>query len=784
MVDDRKRGLRDGSEGGVSGEHGAENPFQFLVGPTTTREFNTAHLRLITIACWRVDDVRFAFDSSFVDADSSDPANSNDIRKELAHLIALIKDHPGCPLSVFGHADPVGSDDYNKQLSGRRSTAIYGLLVAHGDPGKAVRLWQQVAGAEKWGDSQRKKMQDFTGLPVGTPESSLIQNYLQKLCPAALNLNKSNFLAQGADSNGKGDFQGCSEFNPLLIFSSEKQAKFDRAKANNDKAGIAERNEANAPNRRVMVLMFRKGSRVDPTKWPCPRATEGVAGCVKRFWSDGEKRRSTHLAGLDREFEATQDTFACRFYQRIADSSPCEKIPCRVPALLEVILDKDDNHVVDASEPTATFVRVGIWDHGFDPTNGNLINKSADAQNFIGRDSKGPLGRRFYFRVNDQNAAGRSEVQVNWRTEFGSGGTDDAPASQVISLIPTPADPTVFVSHAVFLVTDKVDQAQSADSGLAAGLPDTGSRALGQSNHRIRMITVDDSHQLDSTIVAEYTPPLGGAKVTTTVPVFQRSPEERLKINVHLVNVRDKAAAAGGTGALTPARKQTAIQTLLSVYARCGIFLKIDEIAIDPPASSINWQTRYPASPQAISADPAVESAGFPAGNLAPSTSQIDIINVIRNQPGFDANDIYIVYINKIFDNPVPAPSPTAVLTLGPGGISFPDSFTAAGSIARSFVFVGVQTVNQFADPHEMTHVTTNLRNSAGGHFHLGVNVNTGPGNIDGRNLMQRFVLIANGNTADSKRLWDEDFNNNNLSPAKIPAQISAIRASRFVRPI
>jgi len=35
-----------------------------------------------------------------------------------------VKDHPACPLSVFGHADPVGSDDYNKALSGRRAMAV------------------------------------------------------------------------------------------------------------------------------------------------------------------------------------------------------------------------------------------------------------------------------------------------------------------------------------------------------------------------------------------------------------------------------------------------------------------------------------------------------------------------------------------------------------------------------------------------------------------------------------------------------------------------------------
>ena len=63
-----------------------------------------------------------------------------------------------------------------------------------------------------------------------------------------------------------------------------------------------------------------------PSKWPCPTFKEGAAACKKRFFSDGDQRRSTHTPGSDRKFEETEDTFACRFYQRISDGSPCEAI--------------------------------------------------------------------------------------------------------------------------------------------------------------------------------------------------------------------------------------------------------------------------------------------------------------------------------------------------------------------------------------------------------------------------------------------------------------------------
>jgi hypothetical protein len=329
--------LHGSSDAGVTGKHGSVKQVELFVAPSTAQQLNTARLRLIPVACFRVDDIRFAFDSSFV---SSDPADEkNDIRAELRLLVDLINKHPESPLSIFGHADPEGTDDYNKQLSGRRATVIYALLISNTDPATAVRLWQKVAAEENWGSAQRQSMQALTGLPPGTPDSGLFKAYMQKLSPPELQLGKKDFLGRGADPRGKADYQGCSEFNPLLIFSSKKQNDFDKQK---DKAG---RNDANAPNRRVMVLLFRKGSQVDPAKWPCPRATEGIAGCKKRFWSDGEQRRSARLPDKDRKYEETEDTFACRFYQRLLSNSPCEG---SLPQLRIRLFDRDANVLAGA----------------------------------------------------------------------------------------------------------------------------------------------------------------------------------------------------------------------------------------------------------------------------------------------------------------------------------------------------------------------------------------------------------------------------------------------------
>src|SRR5205807_4403052 len=84
------------------------------------------------------------------------------------------------------------------------------------------------------------------------------------------------------------------------------------------------RDEANSPNRRVVIFLFRPNSVVSPGKWPCPLATEGVEGCIKRKWSDGDKRRLP--TDVRREYPITHDTFYCRFYDRIAFQSPCETV--------------------------------------------------------------------------------------------------------------------------------------------------------------------------------------------------------------------------------------------------------------------------------------------------------------------------------------------------------------------------------------------------------------------------------------------------------------------------
>ena len=319
-------------EGGVLGRNQRVLPIAALVGPSTGSEFNAIVAGLVPIACFRVDNIRFAFGSSFIEPT---------IQPDLVRLGGLLRAHPpksmaaklgpdrlGAPISIFGHADPTGDDEFNKVLSGRRSQAVHALMVR--DANSWNDLYTHAHGDDKWGIPSIEKMLAFLGRTGESPQTfdrdptkrkALFQDYMNKLGGDALPaLERADFLGGGKDAKGKGDFQGCGEFNPILIFSEKEQKAFEKEK---DKSG---RDAANVPNRRVMVLIFREGSFIDTAKWPCPRATEGSAGCRKRFWSDGEKRRSARLPDAERRFELTADTFACRFYHRVSERSPCERV--------------------------------------------------------------------------------------------------------------------------------------------------------------------------------------------------------------------------------------------------------------------------------------------------------------------------------------------------------------------------------------------------------------------------------------------------------------------------
>src|SRR6266700_1881746 len=102
------------TDGGITADHVPLPAPEALVAPTHTDEpHNTIKSSLVPFACWRANDMRFEFESSFV---------RPEIQKEMSALQDLIDRHTFADaegksvhkpaLTVFGHADPTGNDKW------------------------------------------------------------------------------------------------------------------------------------------------------------------------------------------------------------------------------------------------------------------------------------------------------------------------------------------------------------------------------------------------------------------------------------------------------------------------------------------------------------------------------------------------------------------------------------------------------------------------------------------------------------------------------------------------
>jgi hypothetical protein len=372
------------SEAVVAADHTPAPGEPPRVAPATGGERNRIRTIISPIACWRAEDVFFDFDSSYIKPHGArEIAALRDLREKHKLVIGDKSHFP--PLSIFGHADPIANDDYNKKLSGRRAAAIYGLLT------RDTELWEHLFsepyGGDSWGKDALfamakalragsdsgppappspedvKVFQQSHGLPAdGNPgpatRPALFRGYMDLMCGADFVLDKKqHFLARGAHAGGKGDYQGCGEFNPVLMFSKKENEKYRKPE------NKGERDADNEPNRRVLIYLFRPLTRVLPDRWPCPSAQEGSGGCRNRFWSDAEKRRT--FQEKRRENSETHDTFACRFYDRMAGRSPCEIISRTFKIKLygldgKVIRGAFYRLTLEGQEPREDFAKDGI----------------------------------------------------------------------------------------------------------------------------------------------------------------------------------------------------------------------------------------------------------------------------------------------------------------------------------------------------------------------------------------------------------------------------------------
>lgn len=333
----------------VVSTQGARVRLPMRVAPAVDGTFNTVRPTIAAIACFRLNEALFDFDSSLL---------RPTVRAAMPRFAALLAAHPGALASVFGHADASGTDEYNRALSVRRAQSLYGLLTR--DTALWEKLHQTPLGSDNWGVRSLQVMLGTVPDPSALPQASYLSGepsgfqdgktllavkqfqadkgltvdgiagpqtrkalflaYMDAVCVdgngAPYSMTPAQFVGRGAP-NGKGSHQGCSEFNPVTILSQADQAQYDTGARPR-----SERNARNAPNRRAMVFLFPPTLPITAADWPCPTAEEGPSACRKMFWPDGDARRSP--GSQLREYRNDHRTMACTWYDRFARHSPCE----------------------------------------------------------------------------------------------------------------------------------------------------------------------------------------------------------------------------------------------------------------------------------------------------------------------------------------------------------------------------------------------------------------------------------------------------------------------------
>jgi outer membrane protein OmpA-like peptidoglycan-associated protein len=222
-------------------------------------------------------DLTFAFDKSFLH-----PKHAAALKDMCAKIKAWREKNPDGKLAVFGHADAVGKEDYNKALSERRAKSVFAFLM------KDAGAWSDLDKEEKWGlaciqdllkhlghdpgasDGQDgpktqaavKEFQTKKSLPVdgqagASTRKALYQAFMD-------DCNTLSLKAKDFDVIDGKSHTGCSEFN--LVEKTEG---------------------ASQPNRRVAVFLL-KSNKNFPINYPCKQGEIGP--CKTQKAKKGERR--------------------------------------------------------------------------------------------------------------------------------------------------------------------------------------------------------------------------------------------------------------------------------------------------------------------------------------------------------------------------------------------------------------------------------------------------------------------------------------------------------------
>jgi len=315
--------------------------FQAVVATSTQKgaEINLLRRPPLLLACYRIGGILFAFDRSFVRDNSVTVRSLNMVKKGL-------ETYPDGKLAIFGHADYVNTEAYNKELSERRAEAVYALLTLN------EGTWKRLYSKEEWG-------KDRSISSILKDDLTSIRDYMEKLLKKA-GLNKvpdNNFCPIWPSSGRKHPYMGCSEFNPHRIFNAAQL----RAHEKNHRL----RDRENAPNRRVVLFLFEKNHM---PLFPCMHSSEKSAAEAAKHCDIPKNWKQ------NREYKRhVTPTFACKFYDsQVSRYCPEElTVPKLVSYPSAVILIQgyelglradryNGSELWDAKDPTGNIKTVGL----------------------------------------------------------------------------------------------------------------------------------------------------------------------------------------------------------------------------------------------------------------------------------------------------------------------------------------------------------------------------------------------------------------------------------------
>lgn len=212
--------------------------------------------------CATIPGITFAYNKSFVRPSVVDT---------IASVEAALAEHPDAKVMIFGHTDKVGSDQYNKALSERRSRSVFAFITDD------VATWEELYHQEDWGIRVVQEILkdlggEFDPGPVdginGPKTQQAVKNYqaARGLTVDGVAGPKTRNKLFGEYMTGKHDIRltpdrfmepkhmGCGEFNPVVPTE-----------------------EPHEPNRRVTFYLF------DPRRLPNLPCRHGdLAPCLKQ----------------------------------------------------------------------------------------------------------------------------------------------------------------------------------------------------------------------------------------------------------------------------------------------------------------------------------------------------------------------------------------------------------------------------------------------------------------------------------------------------------------------